>query len=248
MFPFRDHNPSGRTPVVTYGLIAINCIVFVMYWPLFDDQVALSAFYDTWAMQPDQIARGDAIHTTVTSMFLHGGLLHLLGNMLFLYIYGDNIEDVLGHFGFAAFYAVAGFAAAGLHIATNPASDIPVVGASGAISGVMGAYLLLYPKAKVDIALVLVIFFKIFTLPAYIVLGLWMLFQLFNGFATVGTDSGVAYWAHVGGFAAGVIVVLPVWLRLGGTAFWLRSLYHPPHAPTFDTRTTTIPVVRRKRR
>lgn len=111
----------------------------------------------------------------------------------------------------------------------------------------MGAYLLLYPRAKIDIALIFIIFFKVFTVPAFAVLGLWMAFQLFNGFATIGAEGGVAYWAHIGGFAAGMVIAVPVWLRLGGTGFWRKSVFHPPHAPTFTTRTTNIPVVRRRR-
>lgn len=133
MLPFRDHNPSGRTPFVTYGLIAVNIIVFLFYWPLFDDHVALGAFFDTWALLPDRVSGGAAMHTTVTSMFLHGGWMHLAGNMLFLYIYGDNIEDVMGHVGFVLFYLVAGLAASGLQVLTDPASQVPVVGASGAL-------------------------------------------------------------------------------------------------------------------
>ena len=249
MFPFRDHNPSGRTPFVTYALIAINVIVFLLYWPLFDQPSALGAFFHTWGMLPSEVTGGAMLYTPFTSMFLHSGVMHLLGNMLFLFIYGDNIEDALGHFGFAVFYIAAGLAAALLHVVTNPASQVPVIGASGAISGVMGAYLLMYPRAKIDVALIFVIFIKVITLPAYLVLGVWMAFQLFNGFSTVGSDGGgVAYWAHIGGFAAGVLFILPLWLRLGGPAFWRRSLFHPPHAPTFVTRATSIPVVRRKRR
>lgn len=249
MFPFRDHNPSGRTPWVTWALIAVNTAVFLSYWPIMDDQRALAVFLNDWAMFPDRVSQGFGLITPLTSMFLHGGILHVAGNMLFLFIYGDNVEDRLGHAGFALFYLACGLAAAALHVATNPASGVPVVGASGAIAGVMGAYLLLFPKARIDIAIILFVFIRVFTLPAWIVLGLWMAFQLANGYSTLGLDGGgVAYWAHVGGFLAGLLLILPAWLRLGGPAFWRRSLYHPPHKPTFETRATTIPTVRRKRR
>ncbi len=249
MFPFRDHNPSGKTPYVTWALIAINIVVFLTYLPLFGDERALASFLNDWAMFPDRISLGTDLFTPLSSMFLHAGLLHIAGNMLFLYIYGDNVEDKLGHLGFALFYLGCGLAAAGLHVATNPASEVPVIGASGAIAGVMGAYLLLFPKARIDIAIILVVFIRVFTLPAYIVLGFWMLLQFLNGFAVIGLETGgVAYWAHIGGFLAGVVFMIPVWMRLGGPAFWHRSLYHPPHKPTFETRTTSIPVVRRRRR
>lgn len=249
MFPFRDHNPSGRTPYVTWALIAINVVVFLSYLPLLNDERALVILLNDWAMFPNRVSLGTNLITPLTSMFLHASILHVFGNMLFLYIYGDNVEDRLGHFGFALFYLACGLAASGLHVATNPASNVPVVGASGAVAGVMGAYLLLFPKARIDIAVILIIFIRVFTLPAYIVLGFWMALQLLNGFAVIGLEAGgVAYWAHVGGFLAGILFILPVWLRLGGPAFWRRSLYHPPHRATFETRATSIPVVRRKRR
>ncbi len=249
MFPFRDHNPSGKTPYVTWTLIAINITVFLTYLPLFNDERAMMMFLNDWAMFPDRVSLGTHLITPLTSMFLHASMLHIAGNMLFLYIYGDNVEDRMGHAGFALFYLACGLAAAGLHVATNPASEVPVIGASGAIAGVMGAYLLLFPKARIDIALILFVFIRVFTLPAYVVLGFWVVFQLISGFSTLGFDGGgVAYWAHIGGFLAGILLVFPLWLRLGGPAFWRRSLYKPPHKPTFETRATSIPVVRRKRR
>lgn len=249
MFPFRDHNPSGRTPYVTWTLIAINIIAFLTYLPLLGDERALASFLDDWAMFPDRITLGTHLITPLSSMFLHASLLHIGGNMLFLYIYGDNVEDRLGHFGFAMFYLACGLAASALHVATNPSSGVPVIGASGAIAGVMGAYLLLFPKARIDIAIILIVFIRVFTLPAYVVLGFWVVFQLLNGVAVIGLETGgVAYWAHIGGFLAGIALVFPVWLRLGGPAFWHRSLYRPPHKPTFESRATSIPVVRRRRR
>jgi len=247
MFPFRDHNPSRKTPYVTWGLMAINIVVFLMYSPLLADQTALAGFFDTWAMVPAEITNGEAYHTAITSMFLHGGIMHILGNMLFLWIFGDNVEDAMGHIPFAIFYITSGLGADAFHVLSDPNSMIPTVGASGAIAGVMGAYMLLYPKAKVDVALILVVIFKVFTLPAVIVLAIWMGLQVFGEVASSATGGGVAYWAHIGGFIVGLILTVPFWLRLGGPNFWQASGFHPPHEPTFETRTSTIPVVKRRR-
>lgn len=247
MFPFRDHNPSRRTPYVTWGLIALNIIIFALYSPLLGDDVALSQFFDEWAMVPREIVSGYAPQTLVTSMFLHAGLMHLGGNMLFLWIYGDNIEDTLGHVMFLAFYLACGLAAGVAHIIADTGSNIPTVGASGAIAGVMGAYLLLFPKAKIDIAVIFIVFFKVFTLPAFVVLGIWMGLQLFSGLGSTGAGGGVAYWAHIGGFIAGIVFILPWWLRHGAKQYWKKTDYHPPNEPTFNTRTTNIPTVRRNR-
>jgi membrane associated rhomboid family serine protease len=246
MFPIRDHNPSGRRPYVTLGLIAINIIVFIGYLPIMVNEAALASFFDNWAMIPAEITSGMEYHTALTSMFLHGGLLHLAGNMLFLWIFGDNVEDAMGHVPFLLFYLASGFGAAAFHVLSAPASGVPMVGASGAIAGVMGAYLLLYPKAKVDVVLILLVFFKVFKWPAWIVLGAWMVIQTFSGLA-MNASGGVAYWAHIGGFIVGIALTVPLWLRLGGTAYWQQTDFRPPHAPTFETRTSTIPIVRRRR-
>jgi len=248
MFPIRDHNPSGSRPYVTWGLMAINIIVFALYLPILGNEAALSSFWDTWAMRPVEISAGQEYYTAVTSMFLHGGFMHIAGNMLFLWIFGDNIEDAMGHVGFLVFYLLSGLGADAFHVLSDPTSGVPVVGASGAIAGVMGAYLLLYPKAEVDVVLIFVIFFKIFRWPAWIVLGAWMGVQIFGGLASATSGGGVAYWAHIGGFIVGAALAVPIWLKLGGPQFWQRSQYRPPHAQTFETRSTTIPVVRRRRR
>lgn len=247
MFPFRDHNPSRHTPYVTWALIAANVIIFLLYSPFLADQMKLAAFFDEWAMVPGEITSGEEYHTLFSSMFLHAGLMHLGGNMLFLYIYGDNVEDTMGHIPFLIFYLACGLGADLFHILADTDSRVPTVGASGAIAGVMGAYLLLFPKAKIDVALILVVIFKVFTLPAFIVLGLWMALQFFGGFSTTGEGGGVAYWAHIGGFVVGMIAIIPWWLRLGGPDFWHRSDYHPPHRPTFEERSTNIPVIKRRR-
>ena len=242
MFPIRDHNPSERTPIVTWALIAANLGVFLVTWPMFSDPVALERLYYTWGLVP----RLSEPATFLTSMFLHGGIMHLLGNMLFLWIFGDNLGEEMGHLGFLGFYLAGGLAAAWLQVAADPRSDIPMVGASGAIAGVMGGYLLLFPKARVDVLLFFVIIVRIIPVPAWLMLGVWFGLQVFSG---VGADTrvgGVAYWAHAGGFVAGLALALPVWLRRGGPAFWTRTHGHPPHPEArYRVGRTSIPTVRR---
>jgi membrane associated rhomboid family serine protease len=244
------HNPSERTPVVTYALIALNLIVFAGYFTLFADEARLVAFFDRWALIPARLAAGEGYSTLVTSMFLHGGLLHIAGNMLFLWVFGDNLEDALGHLGFLAFYLACGVAAALAQALPDPDSTVPMVGASGAVAGVMGGYLLLFPRARVDVLVILVTIIRMITLPAWIMLGFWFALQAFNSYTRFGLDiGGVAHLAHVGGFAAGVLFVLPRWLAAGGPAFWRRTHGHPPHPSTpVRQRPTTIPTVRRRRR
>lgn len=247
MFPIRDHNPSLRPAYVTYALIAVNVLVFLLYWPLFGDQAALSGFYRNWAMIPARVSAGDGYYTLITSMFLHGGLMHLGGNMLFLWIFGDNLEDQLGHVGFLIFYLICGLGADIAHWLAAPASAVPTVGASGAIAGVMGGYLLLFPRAKVDVLFIFVIIFKVFPIPAWAMLGIWFGLQLFNGLAADISGGGVAYWAHAGGFILGFLGVVPLWLRRGGAAYWQRNAGHPPHPDAeYKLRRTRIPKVRKR--
>ncbi|MHC9236746.1 rhomboid family intramembrane serine protease [Pseudooceanicola sp. 502str34] len=248
MFPLRDHNPSGRTPYVTYLLMVANTLVFVSYLALFTDEAALMAFFDQWAMIPARVMSGDGYHTLVSSMFLHGGFLHLAGNMLFLWIFGDNLEDEMGHLRYLAFYIACGVAAALVQLVSAPYSTVPVVGASGAIAGVMGAYLLLYPKARVDILIIFIVFFKVFPVPAWIMLGLWFALQLVNGVGADATMGGVAYWAHAGGFVVGLLLALPTFRRLGAQAYWNRNHGQPPHpAATYKLSHTRVPTVRRRK-
>ncbi|MGL6209717.1 MAG: rhomboid family intramembrane serine protease [Paracoccaceae bacterium] len=247
MFPIRDHNPSGRTPVVTYALLMANIGVFLAYWLTIPDERALGQFFFQWGLVPGAWMQGQGWLTPLTSMFLHGGWMHLAGNMLFLWIYGDNMEDEMGHLPFAAFYIASGFAAAGLQIAADPSSGVPMVGASGAIAGVMGGYLLLFPRAKVDVLFIFVIIFRIFPIPAWIVLGLWIGLQLFNGAVTPTDGGGVAYFAHIGGFVAGLLLTVPLWVRLGGPAFWSRTHGAPPHPEAEYTLTrSSVPRVPRR--
>ena len=246
MLPIRDHNPSLRTPYVTYALIIANVLVFAISWPYFADDVALTGFFDDWAMIPARITNGADYHTLLTSMFLHGGLMHLAGNMLFLWIFGDNLEDALGHVGFLLFYLASGVGADLAQLIADPASPIPTVGASGAIAGVMGGYLLLFPKARVDVILIFIIFFRVFTVPAWMTLALWFGLQVFSGAASDVSSGGVAYWAHAGGFVIGLVLVLPYWLRQGGPLLWRRTHGHPPH-PQAEYTSSRIPRVRKRR-
>jgi len=247
MFPIRDHNPSGRIPYVTYALIAINVVVFLLYGFQMSDNRFIFGLFDTYALVPAEVSAGEDYFTFVTSMFMHGGWMHLAGNMLFLWIFGDNMEDAFGHVGFLLFYLVTGIAADLAHIAADPASQVPLVGASGAIAGVMGGYLLLFPKARVDILLIFIVFFRLFSLPAWIVLAIWFGLQVFNSFGLQG-GGGVAYLAHAGGFAAGILLALPYWWRKGGIAFWDRNEGHPPHPEQHvPERISNIPVVYRRR-
>jgi membrane associated rhomboid family serine protease len=248
MFPIRDHNPSGRTPYVTWTLIAVNVGVFLLYWPALETEMQAQRFFVTWGLVPARLMHGVDLHTLLTSMFLHGGWMHIIGNMLFLWIFGDNMEDAFGPLGFLALYLCAGLAAAGLQVAMDPFSTIPMVGASGAIAGVLGGYLLLFPRARVDVLIILIIFFRILPVPAWIMLGLWFGLQILGGLSTAGAQGGVAFWAHAGGFVAGVALTVPGWLRRGGPAFWSRTQGLPPHPEArYRIGPSSIPTVRRRR-
>ncbi|MEM6891007.1 MAG: rhomboid family intramembrane serine protease [Pseudomonadota bacterium] len=248
MFPIRDHNPSNRTPYVTYLLLAINILIFISYVGVMQDARALNGIWWSYAMIPGRVMNGDAEYTLVTSMFLHGGVMHLVGNMLFLYIFGDNVEDTLGHWRFLGFYLAAGILAALSQLVTEPYSQVPMVGASGAIAGVMGAYLLLFPKAKVDVLIILIVFFRVLPTPAWIMLAIWFGMQFVGGIGAEAGTGGVAYWAHAGGFLAGVLLALPSWLRRGGPAFWDRTHGIPPHPEArYRISQSRIPKVARRR-
>jgi rhomboid family protein len=248
MFPIRDHNPSERTPFATWALIAANIGVFLAYASQLGDERALYALFWDWGLVPAKISAGMGYAGFVTSMFLHGGIMHLAGNMLFLWIFGDNLEDRLGHVGFVLFYLAAGFGAALLQIAAAPASLVPMVGASGAIAGVMGGYLLLFPRARVDVLVIFVVFFRVVALPAWAMLGLWFALQLFQGMTSPADSGGVAYWAHAGGFLVGLGAVLPSWLAAGGPAFWRRTKGRPDHPDArYRMAKSAIPTVRRRK-
>ena len=246
MFPIRDHNPSGGRPYVVYALIAINVAVFLLQLPYSGNDRALAGFWGNFALYPAAVTRDGDYTGILTSMFLHAGWMHIGGNMLFLWIFGDNLEDQMGHVGFLIFYLACGILAALAHIYSAPGSTVPTVGASGAIAGVMGGYLLLFPRARVDVVVIIVIIFRVFTLPAWVMLGIWVALQVFGGFSTPAEGGGVAFWAHAGGFIAGIVLTLPVWLRRGGAGFWNRTHGQPPH-PEITYRRSSIPPVRRRR-
>ena len=248
LFPSRDHNPSGQTPYVTIALIAINILVFLWYFTQLTEW-QLNDFFMTWGLIPARFMSGDGVQTIFTSMFLHGGWMHLAGNMLFLWIFGDNLEEEMGHVGFLLFYLSCGVAAGLAQALPDPGSPVPMVGASGAIAGVMGGYLMLFPRAKVDVLFIFLIFFRIFAVPAWIVLGLWFGIQIFAGLSTPSDAGGVAYWAHAGGFVAGLLLTLPAWLRRGAGGYWQATRGRPPHpASEFEAARSNIPLVPRRRR
>ncbi|CUH78552.1 rhomboid family intramembrane serine protease [Tropicibacter naphthalenivorans] len=246
MFPIRDHNPSSRVPIVTYAIMLANILVFVSTWHLAASPRELVQFYADYALVPQFLSNGHGFTGLVTSMFVHGGLAHLAGNMLFLFIFGDNLEDEMGHVGFALFYLAAGIGAGLVHYLSAPGSLVPTVGASGAIAGVMGGYLLLFPKARVDILIILIIIFKVVPVPAWLMLALWFGMQIIGGWGASPDEGGVAYWAHAGGFVVGAILAVPTWLRLGGPRYWSRHHGLPPHPPAEFQSVTRIPRIPRR--
>lgn len=245
MFPIRDHNPSTRTPFVTYAIVAANVLVFLWQFQFMESDQLLMRFWDGLALVPAEVTSGQNLQTLITSQFLHAGFGHIFGNMLFLWIFGDNLEDQFGHFGFLAFYLLCGLAAAAAQILPAPQSHVPMVGASGAIAGVMGGYLLLFPRARVDVLIILVVFFRVISVPAWLMLGVWFAIQIVSGLGDAGT-AGVAYWAHAGGFTAGILMTLRFWFSRGGSRFWQNAQGRPPH-PEITYGPTRVPVVRRRR-
>ena len=205
MFPLSDVIPSRTRPVVTISLIALNTLLFLYQLQL--DEVALQRLVFDLGVIPADLSYRDIL----TSMFLHGDFLHFLGNMVFLWIFGDNVEDRLGHRGFLLFYVATGGTAALAQVFANPASVVPMIGASGAIAGVMGAYFVLYPQSRILTAVFLVVFLDIVEIPAIFFLGVWFMLQVLHGSLSSGGEGGVAFWAHAGGFASGLLI--GTWLR-----------------------------------
>ena len=204
MIPLRDVIPSRTTPYITVTIIVVNALVFVfeLRLPLTDR----ARFIEVYGIVPASVAS----LSLLTSMFLHGGWLHFLGNMLYLWIFGDNVEDRVGHGRFIVFYLTCGLAATLAQVVSNPTSVVPIVGASGAIAGVMGAYFVLFPRSRVLTLLPLFIFWELIEVPAILFLGFWFLLQLLSGVGSVGAGqdvSGIAFWAHIAGFATGAVAI-----------------------------------------
>lgn len=223
MIPLRDHIPTRRIPVINYLLIVLNLLAFGFQYMLGANEEALVYQF---ALIPYQLTTGLSlgdISDIFTSMFMHAGIAHLGGNMLYLWIFGDNVEDRMGRGRYIFFYLLGGFAASLTHIITNPDSQIPTVGASGAIAAVLGAYLVLYPQSRVLTIIPLGFYIRMTTVPAVIVLGLWFVVQFFSGVLSLGGPDvgGVAFWAHIGGFVAGVV---------------FAKLFAKPLAPSYSRR------------
>ena len=205
LFPYKDDNPRILVPYVTYCIIGINALIFILQFNLgISDPSAEKAFIYRFGFIPADFS----LITIFTSMFLHGGISHIMGNMWFLWVFGDNVEGVLGHLKYAIFYLMCGLAATISQLLINPNSTIPMVGASGAIAGVLGMYMIRFPHARVHVFAFIIIFFTTFRVPAMFVLGFWFFNQLTNGFGSLGFDTtgGVAWFAHIGGFIAGVML------------------------------------------
>lgn len=223
LLPYRDENPTVLTPFITVALIAANVAVWVVVQAMGSDQrlaqtvcelglipgdlthrIVAGFMFDVGGGQVCEIRGGSSWYTLFTSMFLHAGWLHLLGNMWFLWLFGNNVEDIMGHGRFLVFYLLGGLAAAAAQILVDPSSPAPMVGASGAISGVMGAYIVLYPTVRVRTITWFILLFRL-TVPAYVMLGYWFVLQV----ASAATDpvGGVAVWAHIGGFVAGALLI-----------------------------------------
>lgn len=227
MFPLRDDNPTLRTSVITYGIIAINVFVWILVQGAGTEKALINSICNLGLIPGELLGKlspGTRIplsptaecilsgnpdfSTLITHMFLHGSWFHMISNMWFLAVFGDNVEDSMGRLRFILFYLLCGVAAAGAQMFFNNSSAVPMVGASGAIGGVMGAYVMLYPRSPVHLLIFLGFFIDRIIVPAYFILGYWFLLQLLSALPTVGSDTaGVAFWAHVGGFVAGVILV-----------------------------------------
>jgi len=230
VFPLKDDNPSNTAPVVTVALIVLNALVFVYQISLQaagpDGAQAAQAFIEEFGLVPCRLTGACRVGpelplpvvTIFTSMFMHGGLFHIGGNMLYLWIFGNNVEDTLGHTRYLVFYLLSGIAAALAQTVVGPSSVVPMVGASGAISGVLGAYLVLFPGAHVTTLIILGFFFRLVQIPAMVVLGFWIVLQVLNGLGSFGASGGVAFFAHIGGFVAGMGLLFLLRPRAGRRA------------------------------
>jgi len=232
MFPIRDEHRTATTPLVTFALIGLNAAAWVFLQGLGAEASLVRSVCELGLIPGEllgsvaagtRVPLGEGVScvitgdanwlTPLTSMFMHGSWFHIVGNMWFLWVFGDNVEEALGHAGYLLFYLVSGFAAAAAQVVADPASAIPMVGASGAIGGVMGAYAVLFPRARIDVLFFFGFFVRVIPMSAIFMLGYWFLIQLLSG-SMGGAEGGVAFWAHVGGFAAGAAMVLPLRARM----------------------------------
>jgi membrane associated rhomboid family serine protease len=219
MMPIGDINPTRRTPYVTWILIAINALVF--FWQLTLSPRELQGVFLDLAVVPNNVTRDpfgvESLLDGLRSMFMHGGWAHILGNMLYLFLFGDNIEDRLGKVLYLALYFISGYAAVYAQVLIDPTSQIPMIGASGAIAGVLGAYLVMFPRVRVRAIVFLGAFGQVAELPALVVLGFWFVIQLVSGVGSLGAastaDDGVAFFAHIGGFVAGAVLAF-IFMRM----------------------------------
>ena len=208
LFPIGDDNiERGHPAIFSYSFLLLNIAAFIFQASI--PEGLRASFVETWGAIPFEISQGIDLQTLITSIFMHGSWMHLIGNMLYLWIFADNIEAVIGNFRFLIFYLVGGLVAGLMQVAISPYSGIPCVGASGAIAAVMGAYIVMFPKSRIRILILL--FFTVFYIPAWVFLGFWFIQQLASGLGVLGMSAegtgGIAWWAHIGGFAAGVVLV-----------------------------------------
>ncbi len=216
MIPIRDRNPSNTFPYVTIGIIVVNIFIFLYEFSLGSD---LGVFLHQYGVVPVKVTHYfhasdltsiDTFFPFLSSTFLHGGLIHLIGNMWFLWIFGDNIEDTLGHVKYLGFYILCAIIASSAHVFFNSQSEIPCIGASGAIAAVLGAYMVTFPRARIITVVPIFFFLQIIELPAVVVIGFWILIQFFSGAVSLTASTsggGVAWWAHIGGFVSGIILL-----------------------------------------
>jgi membrane associated rhomboid family serine protease len=216
MIPIRDRNPSGTFPFITIGIISVNVLIFLYQLSLGSDLVVFINQYGvvpikvTHYFQSSGLTSIETFFPFISSTFLHGGFIHLIGNMWFLWIFGDNIEDRLGHFKYLIFYILCGAIASSAHVFFNSQSEVPCVGASGSIAAILGAYMVTFPRARVTTVIPIFFFIQIIELPAVVVIGFWILIQFFSGAVSLTSSTsdggGIAWWAHAGGFVSGIIL------------------------------------------
>jgi len=199
MFPLGDDNPTRIMPIITWFLIIVNVVIFV--WEFSLDPGLFEQMVRRYGFVPALIASGKGYYTFLTSVFLHGGVLHLAGNMWYLHVFGDNVEDLCGYVPYLIFYLICGFVGSLFHLVVEWGSWVPSIGASGAISGLLGAYIYLFPNVRIRTAFTMGFFMRIVRMPAYVLIGFWFLYQLILGL--LAAEASVAYWAHIGGFIAG---------------------------------------------